>query len=237
MLVTHPRLTTDAFTLYIKATVLLGRVKTFNGRFRYKYTDGDGADYQSSTAAPSPASGAGSDAPPKTYGRPVNEGSSGVEHGRQAGSDPLYGSPIPHMAMITLHDPHANVFATHDVSAEKLLKSARAILDLIYKICSTTFDLIYLDHSASTAWFFAGVTLIRFLNARTIQKNDAEVARLNQELGVIKFMLGNLGDRTAIGSHQIKLLEMVYKMEMRSHPLPGDQSVIRHSAVIGDVSV
>ncbi|KAG8990318.1 hypothetical protein FRB94_013484 [Tulasnella sp. JGI-2019a] len=73
MLVTHPRLTTDAFTLYIKATVLLGRVKTFNGRFRYKYTDGDGADYQSSTAAPSPASGAGSDAPPKTYGRPVNE--------------------------------------------------------------------------------------------------------------------------------------------------------------------
>lgn len=42
MLTTHPRLTTDSFTLYIKATVLLGKVKAFNGRFRYRYTDGDG---------------------------------------------------------------------------------------------------------------------------------------------------------------------------------------------------
>ncbi|KAG8997274.1 hypothetical protein FRB95_003580 [Tulasnella sp. JGI-2019a] len=268
MLITHPRLTTDAFTLYIKATVLLGRVKTFNVRFRYKYTDGDGTDHHPATMVSSPASGAGFEPPPKDYGRLVNEVTtinpldteefsalddlieSFIENipgefrdpvGLNTGAklDPILymAHLVPHMAMITLHDPHANVFAAHDASAEKLLKSARTILDLIYKVCSTTFDLIYLDHSASTAWFFAGVTLIRFLNARTIQKNDAEVARLNQELGVIKFILGNLGDRTAVGFRHIKLLEMVYAMEMGSHPLPGDQSVMRHSASVNEVSI
>lgn len=39
-LVTHPKLTTDAFALYIKGSVILGKVKFFNRTFRYRYTDG-----------------------------------------------------------------------------------------------------------------------------------------------------------------------------------------------------
>lgn len=42
MLITHPPLTTDAFTLYLKGSVLLGKVKTFNVRFKMRYTDGAG---------------------------------------------------------------------------------------------------------------------------------------------------------------------------------------------------
>lgn len=38
-LVTHPPDLTDAFTLYVKSTVLLGKVKTFNGRFKIKYDE------------------------------------------------------------------------------------------------------------------------------------------------------------------------------------------------------
>ena len=42
MLVTHPPALTDSFTLYVKGTILLGQVKAFNGRFRYRYSRGLG---------------------------------------------------------------------------------------------------------------------------------------------------------------------------------------------------
>lgn len=38
MLTTHPPLTTDSFTLYIKGASLIGKVKTFNIRYRMRYT-------------------------------------------------------------------------------------------------------------------------------------------------------------------------------------------------------
>jgi len=38
MLVVHPPLTTDSFSLYIKATILLGQVKTFNIRFKRNHS-------------------------------------------------------------------------------------------------------------------------------------------------------------------------------------------------------
>ncbi|KAG8996145.1 hypothetical protein FRB94_008535 [Tulasnella sp. JGI-2019a] len=142
---------------------------------------------------------------------------------------------LPHMANITLHDPHANVFSVKDPSAQKILAAARAILELIYKICATTFDLLYLDHGSSKAWFLAGVTLIRFLAARTVQRDDDEVARLTQELGAVRFILGNLGDRTRIGHRQIKLLDTVYEIEM-AHAQRGVQSTIMASAALEELS-
>lgn len=42
-LVTHPPEITDSFTLYIKSSILLGKVKTFNGRFKLKYESTAGA--------------------------------------------------------------------------------------------------------------------------------------------------------------------------------------------------
>lgn len=89
--------------------------------------------------------------------------------------------------MIILHDPHANVFSFQDRSAARLLSATRAILDLIYKVCGTTFDLLYLDHWSSTGWFIAGVTLIRFLNARTAQRDGVEIQKLTEELGAVKY--------------------------------------------------
>ena len=40
MMVTHPQGITDSFSIYIKSTVLLGKVKIFNGRFKQKYAEG-----------------------------------------------------------------------------------------------------------------------------------------------------------------------------------------------------
>ncbi|KAG8882844.1 hypothetical protein FRB97_007668 [Tulasnella sp. 331] len=267
MLVSHPRLTTDAFTLYTKACVLLGKVKTFNGRFRYRYTDGDGSGRPIVTPVSSPSSGSSpGTGSPNDYGRSVRDVTTidptgtdefvaldelidafivsiprefrdpvGLETGMKLDPTLYMAHMLPHMAMIALHDPHANVFSARDASAEKLLKSARAILELIYKLCSTTFDLIYLDPASSTAWFVAGVTLIRFLNARTVQQDQEEIKKLTQELGVVRFMLGNLGDRTAVGFRQIKLLDMVYKMEMGSHTSDNQLGVL-YPASVNEVS-
>ncbi|KAG9015673.1 hypothetical protein FRB90_004492 [Tulasnella sp. 427] len=106
---------------------------------------------------------------------------------------------LPHVAMIQLHDPHAKIDSPNDHSAAQMLAAARATLELIYKICATTYDLLYMDHGVSFCWFVAGAAIIRFLKAKTNAKDEEEVARLEQELGVIKFMLRNLGERTIIG--------------------------------------
>ncbi|KAG8846766.1 hypothetical protein FRB96_001791 [Tulasnella sp. 330] len=273
-LITHPKLTTDSFALYVKATVVLGKVKYFNRTFRYRHTDGEEASRVSDnigldSAYKRPSNNIkkpqGTDEfkaleslieafianIPKEFRDPV-----GLNSGAKL--DPLLYMThmIPHMAIITLHDPHADVFSLGDVSAQKILAGARAILELIYKVCATTYDLIYLDHSSSKAWFLAGITLIRFLCARTVQNDDAEVARLTQELGAIKcglvlryyndltayflaicfrFILGNLGDRTRIGLRQIKLLEHVYMMEMAAAQ-QSTQTTITQPATLQELS-
>ncbi|KAG8987392.1 hypothetical protein FRB93_004852 [Tulasnella sp. JGI-2019a] len=229
MLISHPPLATDSFTLYIKASILLGKVKTFNCRFRYRYTYGDPQLSDPATSL--------ENEPTKIDPRTTEEFQAldrmtedfltsipgdfkdpvGVHTGSRLDPTLYIAHILPHMASIALHDPHANVFSAHDVSAQKLLKAARAILDLIYKVSGTAFDLIFLDHASSTAWFVAGVTLIRFLAAKTAQKDEFEIERLKQELAAVRFILGNLGDRTGVGLRQIKLLEMVESIEMGPH--------------------
>ncbi|KAG8978886.1 hypothetical protein FRB93_010516 [Tulasnella sp. JGI-2019a] len=205
---THPRLTTDSFTLYIKAASLLGKVKTFNGRFRYRYTDVVGRSRPASPTCEQESSGPSISVNdvtkinprdteefksldalivafianvPREFSDPV-----GLETGSKLDPILYMAHMLPHVATIALHDPHANVFSANDYSAKKLLSATRAILELIYKVCGTSFDLLYLDHASSTPWFIAGVTLIRFLHARTAQKDVAEIARLTQELGAVR---------------------------------------------------
>lgn len=50
--------------------------------------------------------------------------------------------------MIQLHDPHAQFHSPNDHSAMQMLSATREILDLIYKVCGTTYDLIYMDQVA-----------------------------------------------------------------------------------------
>ena len=40
MMLIHPPATTDSFVLYVKASILLGKVKSFNVRFKPKYCEG-----------------------------------------------------------------------------------------------------------------------------------------------------------------------------------------------------
>ncbi|KAG8897403.1 hypothetical protein FRC00_004322, partial [Tulasnella sp. 408] len=122
---------------------------------------------------------------------------------------------LPHVAMIQLHEPHAQLHSPNDYSAMQMLAATRAIMDLIYKLCGTTYDLLYLDHGCTFGWFVAGAALIRFLRAKMDAGDEDEVARLEQELAAVKFMLKNLGDRTGIGLRQIRLLDEIYNVEVK----------------------
>ncbi|KAG8940390.1 hypothetical protein FRC04_005274 [Tulasnella sp. 424] len=81
MLTTHPVLTTDSFTLYLKGSVLLGKVKTFNIRFKMRYTDGGGPTSMGGsvyTAAPLDQDQS-QPSPEYLYGAPSSTASSKVD--------------------------------------------------------------------------------------------------------------------------------------------------------------
>ncbi|KIO22819.1 hypothetical protein M407DRAFT_27693 [Tulasnella calospora MUT 4182] len=248
MLTTHPASTTDSFTLYLKGSILLGKVKTFNVRFKMRYTDGGGPT--SSGGSVYTASPFNQDQPQPSpeypYGAPSSTASSKIDARETAEfqvldnlirsfsasipkefQDPvptklrskldpvLYTAHLlPHVAMILLHDPHADIGSSDCLSSQRILSATRSILELIYKLCGTSYDLIYLDHACSFSWFVAGAALIRLLKARMGNSNGAEVERITQELGAVRFMLSNLGERTIIGLHQIKLLDDIYNLEI-----------------------
>lgn len=88
--------------------------------------------------------------------------------------------------MILLHDPHAEIGSPNCPSSERVLAAARAILELMYKLCATTYDLLYLDHASTFFWFLAGVVLIQFLKAKKDAGLEDEVAAVNQELGIVR---------------------------------------------------
>ncbi|KAG8969216.1 hypothetical protein FRC05_001180 [Tulasnella sp. 425] len=213
MLLHHHSLTTDAWTLYIKATILFSKVRTFNGRYRLT----PNARSPNTETTPTQTEvfllldqtiAAFPQHIPPAFRTPVD-----------TTVDPLLymAHLLPHVAMIQLHDPHANFSDPNDRSAIRVASAVQSILELIYAVCATSFDLIYLDHACSFCWFVAGAAIIRLLKAKMNFKDEAEVERLTQELNVVKFVLGNLGARTMIGIRQIKLLKELYEDEINSN--------------------
>ena len=101
--------------------------------------------------------------------------------------------------MILLHDPHADPSALGCKSAEKLLVAARAILDLVYILCATSFDITLLDPVASFAWFLAARVFVRFIKARLDGRRQAEAVGLRNELEVIRLALKRMGERVPLG--------------------------------------
>jgi hypothetical protein len=102
-------------------------------------------------------------------------------------------------ATILLHDPHADPSSPFCKSSEKLLFAARQILDLVYILCSTSFDVTLLDPVASFAWFLAARVLVRFLKAKIEARKHAEAVGLRNELEVIRLALKRVGERIPLG--------------------------------------
>lgn len=219
MLLTHPPLATDSWTLYIKATILISRVRSFNCRHRIVTASAGNATSESSSERTevSPTESEEFRQLDQTIAAFVREMPRAYRDPVGTTVDPLLymAHLLPHVAMIQLHDPHAQLYSPNDYSAMQMLTATRAIMDFIYKVCGTAYDILYMDHGCSFCWFVAGAAVIRFLKVKMDVKDKDEVARLEQELGAVKFMLKNLGERTIIGLRQLKLLEDIYNVEVK----------------------
>ncbi|KAF8622905.1 hypothetical protein AX15_006667 [Amanita polypyramis BW_CC] len=211
----NPEQITDPFTLYIKGSILISHVKAFNLRFRTRHYAGDAtvsSDYwnQSTSICADPRGSQAFleldymiDSFTSTFpGHCRNPIMNNIVDGH------LYTAWLmPHVATIILHDPHADVQRSGCVSALKLLTAARAILDLIYSVCSTSFDITLLDTFCSFCWFSAGRVLMKFLQAAQDAKILEQIATLQTELDFIHSALAKLGERIPLALRFARMLD------------------------------
>ncbi|KAF8480648.1 fungal-specific transcription factor domain-containing protein [Gautieria morchelliformis] len=197
---------TDSFVLYIKSMVLLSKVKIFNQRFKAKFQSTQGEIDPRDTSAFK-----GLDTViasfissfPEQYKDPISNG--------VVDSHLYVAHLIPHAATLLLHDPHAD---GGDRSRGKLSVAAHAILDLVYLICSTDYDITLLDPTIIWCWSTAAQELVHEMQHMRQTGQTTQVAVLRSEIEVIRLALVRLGERLPLGYCQAKVLDDLLMQEV-----------------------
>jgi len=207
----HPEEQTDAFTLYIKGTYLISRVKNFNLRFRSRHYAGDptcGVEPSFSEPVDPRTTQAFKDIEnivlsfrpsfPAHLKNPIN--------GNVVDPHLYCASLFPHACTILLHDPHADVKKPGCISALKVLTAAREILTLVYAVWSTSYDITLMDLSCTFCWFMSGRVLVRFLKAAQEANSQDEILNLRTELEFIQLAISKVGERVPLAYMHAKML-------------------------------
>ncbi|KAG2121014.1 uncharacterized protein F5147DRAFT_664027 [Suillus discolor] len=215
----HPPDITDSFTLYIKSTMLLSFIKNFNHRYRIKSNLGDARFLPARNFAT------------QVYGDQPDIRSSPafLELDQLLMSfrssfpsnlkDPFRNGQVDthlyttfltaHVAMILLHEPHANL-ERNCASAAKILESARAILELIYAMWSTNYDIGLLDYFCSFCWYLAGQCFGRFLRAAKEAACVQQIDTLRAELDFVRMALSKMAERVPLSYRYQRMLDAVH---------------------------
>ncbi|RDB28416.1 hypothetical protein Hypma_015426 [Hypsizygus marmoreus] len=216
LLLVHPDKQTDSFILYVKGTIMLSQVKSFNLRFRTRHFAGDASvtSHSGDTLNSSePIDPRGSPAFIELDHIVSSFRASFPVHLRNPIADNIVDNHLyttflmPHVATIVLHDPHADVQQSGCISALKILTAARAILDLIYSVWSTSFDISLLDSFCSFCWFVGGRVLVRFLQAALDAKSMDQISTLRAELDFVHSAIAKVGQRIPLAFRFARLLE------------------------------
>ncbi|KAI0271386.1 hypothetical protein BC834DRAFT_818707 [Gloeopeniophorella convolvens] len=222
----HPEDQTDSFSLYVKGSMILSRVKTFNTRFRVRrFMDDPAYAYAPAYAEvweknDEEARNGSSDPRRTSAFIEVDHIASMFRQSfplhlrhpiRDDGVDcHLYAAcTIPNLAIILLHDPHAHVYSPGCVSAFKILEASRGILDLIHAVRSTSFDITLLDFFCAFSWFMAGRVLIRFLQAALDAKSEEQSLTLRAEVEYIMSALEKFGEGVPVAHRYFRMLNEV----------------------------
>ncbi|KAJ7706078.1 hypothetical protein B0H17DRAFT_1035536 [Mycena rosella] len=232
LLLTHPDNQTDSFVLYIKGTMLISQVKTFNLRFRARHFFGDAAVVSPHSERLNPLD------PIDPRGSPAFLELDSIASSFRSSFPSHLRSPIvvnvvdqnlyisclmPLAATILLHDPHANVRKAGCVSALHILTAARSVLDLAYDVCNTSFDVTLLGPFCSVCimnqsstlsdtrffqycWFIAGRVLVRFLQAATDVNATDQISTLRAELEFFETAIMRIGQRIPLAFRYAKML-------------------------------
>ncbi|TFY53256.1 hypothetical protein EVJ58_g9551 [Rhodofomes roseus] len=215
VLIRHPPRQTDPFVLYIKSCMLLSRVKNFNARFRAKYYAGDPSTF---TVDPNGQSTPSQDirhtpafselnqlitdfqsSIPPHLKRPVKNG--------VVNAHLFSACTIAHLAVILLHETHAHIESKTCHSSLNILNAARGILNLMYDVCATSYNLSLLGQFVVAAWFMAGRVLIRFLRVAVQSKAAQQTATLIAELDFIRTAMSQIGERIPIAYRYAKMMQ------------------------------
>lgn len=87
---------------------------------------------------------------------------------------------IPHASTILLHESFCKT--EDDLSMQRCLTSARAILSIIYLLWGSSYDISLLQPFITFCWAVAGRTLVRQLAFRQEAEDELGVATLTQEV-------------------------------------------------------
>ncbi|KAH7931095.1 hypothetical protein BV22DRAFT_1101451 [Leucogyrophana mollusca] len=214
-LLNHPPHCTDSFTLYIKSTMLLSRVKSFNVRFRAKQHAGDPSSMPRGTVRNSLKLDLRTAPAFFELDDLVASFRTSLPHHLRdpfanGGLDShLYTTYLTvYATTIILHEPHANVESMRCTSAMKMLVGARGILDLLYALWSTSYDLSLLDYFCPFCWYLAGRALARFLRAAKDANCAQQVRTLNTDLDFFRMALVKMGQRVPLAGQYFVFLSL-----------------------------
>jgi len=218
----------DSFTLYVKGTMLLSRVKNFIIRYRSKSYSQEHIhiNTQANTGlwegVHRDPSGAHVKSPTNTiafvelHQTAMQFRSSFPGHLRDPFASGAIDSSlyvaclIPYIALITLHDPFATIEDSSCMSAVNLMTSSRSILELLYAAQQTSYDLSLLDYICFYAWHLAGKTISRFWQVAHTSGEHHRALALRSEVEHIASVLRNIGERVLFAKgYSILLSEML----------------------------
>ncbi|KAK4049546.1 hypothetical protein OIV83_004043 [Microbotryomycetes sp. JL201] len=126
-------------------------------------------------------------------------------------------SALPHTATIMLHEPFATT-KDDDLSMTRCVMSAKAILEAIYGLFSTSFDVGLLCPFINFCWAIAGRTLVRQLAIQQYRGITSGVDQLRADIECI--LAAMYAYSTELGQSTHKSLKMLY--DEPSQCLPHD---------------
>ncbi|QRW21002.1 Fungal specific transcription factor domain [Rhizoctonia solani] len=186
LLIRHFPEHSDGFTLYIKATILVSKVKSFNLRIRFKYPKAtdlrelvEFQELEQSVASFRKFL-------PQRYNSPI------IQSGRGLDIHVYTAHLIFQFAMILLHDKHANLYSPNCQSAHRIIAAARTIVELLYAISSTSYDITRLPPICVQCWGRAASVLIRLYKLETSRGNQEEAMTI-----ALKFSLSGANQLAA----------------------------------------
>jgi hypothetical protein len=201
VLTTHPQYLTDPFTLYVKGAVLMARIKLFNLRWKTQLPNVPQVDPRESETFKDLDSLITTFRSrfPLEYRSPLINGK----------IDPtLYiVHMMPYSCIITMHFAHVNFMSPTCPSTPKVILAARAILDMVHLLLSTSYDLANLDHHCCSFWIQASRALLDYLRSRIILQQKDEVATLLEEIKILRTIFLRIADKTPSGYRQAKIVD------------------------------
>ncbi|QRV98852.1 Fungal specific transcription factor domain [Ceratobasidium sp. AG-Ba] len=113
---------------------------------------------------------------------------------------------IPHVATILLHDPHCDPDSRNDPSVLKCTNSARAILDALYRLLSTTYDFSHLPHGIVSYWTTASRWMIRLYGSALFMGDFDQATIIRSEIETFRQGMARIGERFPHGARYSRVI-------------------------------